>query len=105
MARTRSRRRRAARGKKSTTTPSGVPLAAAEEMTRVAAPRSGATASALGHLTAAEIATVAAASATANFEAVFAKRNVLTRLKTDELRNLVQMAEATRAHCGGVVCG
>ena len=29
----------------------------------------------------------------------------LSKLKTEELRNLVQMAEATRAHCGGVVCG
>ena len=59
----------------------------------------------LSHLSGTEIERVASALNSAHLGTLLDRKKEITKLKTDELRSLVELGNATRAACGGIDCG
>lgn len=57
------------------------------------------------HLSGREVEKVASALVSGNLEAILSRREELMAVKPEQLKNLVDLAAATRANCGGFGCG
>jgi len=59
----------------------------------------------ISKLTGREVEKVATTLVTGNLEFIFAHRNDVVGLKTEEFQRIIDLAGATRANCGGFGCG
>jgi hypothetical protein len=59
----------------------------------------------LGHLSGAEVDTVARTLVTGQLDLLLSRKDEIVKLNTDELRRLAELGVATRANCGGFGCG
>ena len=59
----------------------------------------------LSNLTGDEVIRFAGYLAAANLNTLLDRRNDITAIKTEDLRKMIDLGRATRAHCGGLDCG
>jgi hypothetical protein len=59
----------------------------------------------LSRLSGEEITRFATNIASANLQTLLDRRREIADLTTDELRKMIDLGRATRAHCGGLDCG
>jgi hypothetical protein len=61
--------------------------------------------SAIGRLNTEDLISFARVLGAANLNTLLDRRDEIAALKTDQLRHMVDLGRATRAHCGGLDCG
>lgn len=59
----------------------------------------------LSHLKAEELTRFATHLAAANLHTLLDRREEIKSLSTEDIRKMVDLGNATRAHCGGIDCG
>jgi hypothetical protein len=59
----------------------------------------------VSNLSAEQLVTFANQLGSASLHTLIDRREEIAALKTDQLRNMIQLGRATRASCGGIDCG